>query len=163
MPDLATHALTGHAIHRVSGGRLDYTCLLAGSMLPDVVSWLMLSFELKAERLGLLPSWPERFFPPMHSFVLVAIWCGLVALWFVKRQRGVVFSSLLLAAEAHVLLDLLQEKYDGGYLFLYPFYWKRVQIGLLPQDDWFVWLAIAAFLVMALEIARRLRKDPAPA
>lgn len=159
MPDLLSHALTGHAIQRASGGRLDYTLVLAASMLPDVVSWLPMNVYLKAEGWSgyWLPAELERYFPPMHSPLLVLLWCVLLSLAFVPRLRSVAWWSLLSGSTAHVLLDLLQLKYDGGYLVFYPASLDRFQIGLVPQASWVVWIAVTGVAALACEGVHRWR------
>lgn len=158
MPDLITHALTGHILHRASDGKMDYSLLMAGSLLPDVVSWLPMNVYIRAEGwLGLPHAW-ERWFPPMHSPLLVLLWCVLLALLFAERWRGLAFWSLGVASQTHILLDLMQLKYDGGYLVFYPVCLERHQIGLIPQDEWGVWILLAAVGAAVAEVWYRRRR-----
>lgn len=160
MPDLLSHALLGHAIHRLRPAAAAtrpgaYTLVMAGSLLPDLVSWLPMNFYLKLEAALDLPSEPERYFPPMHSPMLVVLWCLLLALLFVPPLRRPALAALLLGAAGHVGLDLLQLKYDGGYLVFYPLDLRRHQIGLVPQDSWRIWIAVNGAACLLIEGARR--------
>ena len=163
MPDLLSHALLGHAIHRIRGdGRAEpgaYTLVMAGSLLPDLVSWLPMNVYLKLEALLDLPSEPERYFPPMHAPLLTLLWCLLLALLFVPALRRRALGALLCGAAGHVGLDLLQHKYDGGYLVLYPFDLDRYQVGLVSQDDWPLWIALTGLLCTLISYHGRHRPE----
>lgn len=151
MPDLLTHALAGHVLYRLSPVRLDYSLVMVGTLLPDLVSWLPLNVYLKLELPLELPSDMERYFPPMHSPVLSFLWAAFFALLFVPSQRSMALRSLLWPAMLHILLDAFQLKFDSGYLLLYPLAMRRVQIGLVPQDDWHLWIAAGCASVIACE------------
>jgi hypothetical protein len=129
--------------------------VLAGSLLPDLASWLPLRVYLKAEVLLDLPSELERAFVPMHSPLLAALWCLLLSLAFVAPERRRVLASLLLGAMGHVALDALQWKYDGGYLLLYPLYLGKLQVGLLHQDRWPLWIAVTGAAAATAEVLWR--------
>lgn len=156
MPDFVTHALTGHVMQRLSPRRIDYATVLVGSLLPDLVSWLPLNVELLLEPYG-FPSESERYFPPMHSLCLVLLWSWLLSLLFVPEERRLVLRSLALGGIAHIFLDSLQYKFDSGYLVLYPLYLKRVQIGLVAQDAWYLWIATGLLATALVEVWRRRR------
>lgn len=167
MPDLLSHALLGHALYRLQRDEVAsrpgaYALVMLGSLLPDLVSWLPMNVYLKLEAALDLPSEPERYFPPMHSPILVLLWCLLLALCFVPRERKSALAGLGLGAAGHVVLDLLQRKYDGGYLVFYPLELRRHQVGLVSQDAWYVWIFVNGSCCLLLESVRRLRRRRAP-
>jgi len=154
MPDLVTHGLSGVVLKRVGNRRISLALVLFGSLLPDLISWLPLNLYFHLERLWNLPPTLQRFFPPMHSPLLVVLVCALMAELFTSAYRRLAFESLVAGSLLHVLLDLLQWKYDGGYLVFYPLSLTRHQIGLVDQQYWYFWLALVLGIGLLLEAAR---------
>lgn len=139
MPDLVTHLCAAQIARR---GALDrhFPLFALGVILPDVVS----------RPVHILFPHSYSFVQPLHSPVVCALYCAIVALLFVPSLRRTAFACLLAGVALHLALDSLQKQIGPMYLWLFPFSWRSGSIGLFwPEQALFflpVTLAVTAIL-----------------
>ena len=133
MPDLLTHFLSAYILAKWTvHSRAMRSIFYLGAVLPDLLSRLpsiLLEFILK--RYSGEMSW---FFTNFHSPFIV-FWFSLLISQFFQKDRRKIFFILLSGAGFHFILDFFQRHVEPVYFWLFPFSWKRWEIGLFWADS----------------------------
>jgi membrane-bound metal-dependent hydrolase YbcI (DUF457 family) len=163
LPDWISHIVTGHITSRAGGGRFFYGALLLGSVLPDIISYLPWKGMLLI--VGKTTLLREALYCaiPLHSMPASITAALMVSFFFREELRGKVLASLTAGLVLHILMDLSQYQYDGGYLLLAPFSYDNYQIGLFWNDRWPFWIAALVPAGVLVELLyRRSRRSSQP-
>ena len=163
MPDWVSHLMAGHVTSRAGGRRFFYGALLLGSVIPDVLSYL--PWKGMSLIVGDTALMREALYGamPLHSIPASAVAVLMVTFFFKEGLRGRAALSLAVGSGLHLLMDLFQYQYDGGYLLLAPFDYGSYQIGLFWNDRWPFWIAALIPVAFVAELLyRRARRSLSP-
>lgn len=166
MPDLGTHLILPLAACRLAqvSGRFRkpktpgwWTLLALGAVLPDLFSRaLVIAFPTKFIYLLAGPA-----HTPVGSLVIALI----IAFFFDQSIRTGCLIWLTVGLATHYFLDFLQAQTGpGGYIWFFPFSWRRGQAGLVYPDETILYLPylLIAGLVIELIYRWRRRTNPKP-
>jgi hypothetical protein len=115
MPELITHTLAFFFIARRFLSDRKLVLFLIGTMLPDLVS--------RPFNILLLRFYPlvSEFTLPLHSPLVVVLYCLLLCYFIQYNLRKQAFLCFLVGSFSHLSLDYLQKHIGPGYLPLFPF------------------------------------------
>lgn len=150
MADLVTHLCSALLPGAWLRGRY-LGAVVLGTALPDLVSRVPpLAMDL-FEGLGWIDL-PDVALMPWgvyHEPLPLVLTCGLVATWFIARDRAGVFLGLLGGCALHIGLDVLQDHHGEGYFLCAPLSLTRFELGWIGSEATVVvapWLALATAL-----------------
>ena len=125
MPDGATHILFQIIINRIAKVKKMTPFLLFGAVAPDL-------FKFLARNISPEYGW---FFYPFHSPLYMLLFFYLIALFFHLEERIFIVKGCMIGMLAHLLLDLTQINYGGGYYMpFFPISFTKVSFGLINTE-----------------------------
>ncbi len=151
MPDLFTHMALNHIIYKLLKKRLSISFILLGGVIPD----FFIAFEkiliniLGITNTGYIIALKEFG----HSFFTGLIIALIIGLLFKQEKKYIL--SLFLGYSLHILLDLTQNIWGGGYLIFYPFYFKLFAFNLFTYGKEFKYIFSLFFLIYLILAAFR--------
>jgi hypothetical protein len=149
MADLITHAAVAVLAQRLVRSP-QVACLVAGSVLPDLLSRLPSMFFAEVDRrVHPLPTLLQFGWEPFHLPVGMLLASMGLALLFPEAHRRQVLAALLGGMALHLGLDLLQDHLGQGYLLGFPFIRGSFELGWIGSEATVPWapllVAIAAW------------------
>ena len=152
MPDLITHFAAAYILKTPSRWSRFRVPFYLGAILPDLLSR---PFYI--------------LYPPatyivysLHTPVISAVICLLIAQFFEGEIRSRVRTNLLLGITLHYGLDLLQKHVIVPYFWFFPFSWKTFELGLFWPEDSLqlvpVWISLVLIIEVILQVKKRIRK-----
>lgn len=148
MPDLVTHFTSAYILKIPDRWAHFRVPFYLGALLPDLLSrpWTII-------------------YPPashlvysLHTPLITAIICLLIAQFFEEDIRSRVRVNLLLGITLHFSLDILQKQATVAYYWLFPFSWKTFELGLFWPEDTVRLVPLWAGLILMIEVVLRYRK-----
>lgn len=146
MPDLITHLAIAYLSNKWLRIIRYSTLLYVGTILPDL---------LAVAPVILFPGIEYALYPfhtPVGSFIL----CLLISFSFDEKFRAGAFVSLLAGCFLHLLLDLLQKHIQPAYTLLFPFSWKRFELGILLPDTIVRFMPMRLLVILLIELLPKL-------
>lgn len=152
MPDLITHFAAAYIMKIPRGWARFRVPFYLGAILPDI---LTRSFVI--------------IYPPsdyvvysIHTPIVSAVVCLLIAQFFEKEIRPGVRTNLLLGITLHFGLDILQRHVIVPYFWLFPFSWKTFELGFFWPEESLrlipLWLALVITIEVVIQIQKRIKK-----
>ncbi len=152
MPDLITHSALSWAVSRSHRFDRFRVIFYLGTILPDIVT----------RPFYIINPFLQPWTTAVHTPVFITLFCFLMSEFFVAEIRKPVRLWLLAGVWLHFLLDFFQRHIETGYLWLFPFSWKSVEVGLYwPETPLLMtplWLAVMALVEGGRYIQKR--KNP---
>ncbi len=148
MPDLVTHFASAYILKipdRWARFRIPF---YLGALLPDLISrpWIIL-----------YP--PSSFLVySLHTPLMTAIVCLIIAQFFEDNIRSQVRVNLLLGVALHYSLDIFQKYLTVGYHWLFPFSWKSFGLDLFWPEDSVRFVPLWIGLILITEAVLQYRK-----
>ena len=152
MPDLITHFTAAYLLKLPRRWARFRVPFYLGAILPDLLT----------RPLYIL-------FPPsiyvvysLHTPIVTAVVCLLIAMFFDEEIRSGVRRNLLLGISLHYGLDIMQKYFFSGYLLFYPFsskslglqlFWSEEALQLVP-----VWVIIVVGIEAFCLVKRRVKR-----
>jgi hypothetical protein len=146
MPDLITHLAIAYLSNKWLRIIRYSTLLYVGTILPDL---------LTVAPAILFPRIEYALFP-FHTPVGIFILCLLISFSFDEKSRFGAFLCLLAGCSLHLLLDLLQKHIQSAYTLLFPFSWKRFEIGILLPDTIVRFMPVWLLMILLIELLPKL-------
>ena len=133
MPDGATNILFQLIINRLVKVKKMTPFLLFGAIAPDL-------FKLLIKNVSPEYGW---FFYPSHSPIYMLIFFYFIALFFHVEERILLIRGCMIGMLIHLLLDLAQINYGGGYYMpFFPFSFSRISFGIIKTESSIYFLPI---------------------
>jgi len=164
-----THLTVAYLVKRTVSPKQNMVPFLAGSTLPDLLSYIPLmtiGITVPLIKTGLIhlespPGWlfeiPYCFYP-FHALVPFMLLCWFFVLWCpVKARRGV-FLNLVLGSMLHFALDGLQINPNEYSYFLFPFSMKALELGWIgTESSLYVvpFFTVAAATVLFMDVYKK--------
>jgi hypothetical protein len=152
MPDPFTHVSLAYLLGRATRqGRLVAVFVL-GTFLPDALT--------AAPTLVIPDSY--WFWAPAHTPVGVVLWAYALALFFRREERRGVFLALVGGGWLAIALDLFQDHISGGYMLLFPFFWREYEFHVFAPEASLYAAPFLAGAIAAVELVVRWRRRHPP-
>ncbi len=156
MPDLVTHFTSAYILKIPDRWARFRVPFYLGALLPDLLTrpWTII-------------------YPPashlvysLHTPLVTAIICLLIAQFFEEEISAGVRMNLLLGITLHFSLDILQKQVTVAYYWLFPFSWKTFGLGLFWPEDTLrlvpLWIGLIFLIEVVLQYRKRfMRKEEA--
>lgn len=146
MPDLLTHFLVAFLIVKILKIKRYYSLFYIGAILPDV------------SKIYFIDASHIWFYIPLHTPIVIALTCLLIAFFFENEIRKKIFTLLIAGSFLHLFLDLFQKHIDVtfGYKWFFPVSWNSFEIGLFwPESS----IYFIPFLLIAIFIYTQITKE----
>ena len=144
MPDLVTHLGVAYFLKKPKAWSSFRIPFYLGAILPDILSRPLYIIHPPA----------YFFIYSIHTPLVVALICLILAEFFEERIRSGVRLNLLLGAGTHFTLDILQRHVTASYYWFFPFSFKTFHKGLFWPDDsvrlvpaWIVLIAVVEIVI----------------
>lgn len=161
MADLVTHGcvavLWTCLPWRTSPGGSHVAPFVLGTCLPDLLSRVPSAAVTVARwRWPGIPEEAIHLFAPLHMPVGIVIAALLASHAFREEVRPAIARALVGGGLLHLAVDLPQRHLGVGYLLLYPFSTRDVELGWIGSED--TVLAVPVLLPLTVWIARARRR-----
>ena len=146
MPDLFLHFSTGYLPATRISSNVNRAALVLGVTLPDILARIpeivlgrFLNFDV------------YHFFSALHTPFALLFASYALSYCFPEQQRKLSFIYLLVGAQAHIMLDLLQEQFhEGIYMPFFPFSLTTIQYPVFHKDASLLLFPVLAIVVVRL-------------
>jgi len=148
MPDLVTHFTSAYILKIPDRWARFRVPFYLGALLPDLLSRPWTIIHPPASHLVY----------SLHTPLMTAIICLLIAQLFEEDIRPSVRVNLLLGVTLHFSLDILQKQATIAYYWLFPFSWKTFGLGLFWPEDTVRLVPLWVGLILTIEAVLQFRK-----
>ncbi len=158
MADLVTHACVAVLWTCIPGraarGGSHVAPFVLGTCLPDLLSRVPTGIVTVARwRWPAIPEEAVHVFAPLHMPVGIVLASWLASYAFHERVRPAVARALVGGGLLHLAVDVTQRHLGVGYLLLYPFSTRDLELGWIGSED--TVLAVPLLLPLTVWVARR--------
>ena len=151
MPDLVTHVTAAYFLSCRRSERFRVIFYL-GTILPDIA----------ARPIHIL--FPKLYFFTIgiHTPVFMILLSLLLAEFFHKSIKNLVFRYLIAGVFLHFFMDFFQRHLTTGYYWFYPFSWHSFEVGLFWPETPVRLIPLWVLLICGTELLLWMRKRATP-